>query len=73
VDAITGAAVVADVYVDGALRLSKTDHLELVIPLQRDQQTEIRVKASGYEDWAVAVQGRANRKLEGPVKLNPKP
>jgi hypothetical protein len=50
VDAATGAPVVADVYVDGKLTLSKTDHVELVIPLQRDRQTKIRVKAPGYED-----------------------
>lgn len=70
VDAKTGTAIVADVYVDGALRLSRTDHLELIIPLQHDRQTEIRVRAPGYVDWAIAVQGGPNRQMQGPVRMN---
>ena len=72
VDATTNKPVVADVYVDGKLTLSKTDHVELVIPLQRDRQTEIRVKAPGYQDWAIAVQGAASKQLQGPVRMKPK-
>jgi hypothetical protein len=71
VDSTTDKPVVADVYVDGELRLSKTDHIELVIPLQRDRQTEIRVKASGYDDWAITVQGAASKQLQGPVRMQP--
>ena len=72
VDAITGSAVVADVYVDGKLVLSKTDHLELIIPLQHDQQTEIRVRAPGYVDWAIAVRGGRSEQMQGPVRMNRK-
>jgi hypothetical protein len=73
VDATTNQPVVADVYVDSVLTLSKTDHVELIIPLQRDRQIEIRVKAPGYTDWAVAMQGAAGKQLRGPVRMNPKP
>lgn len=72
VDAKTGRAIVADVYVDGKLTLSKTDHLELVIPLLSDRQTEIRVRAPGYVDWAIAVRGGPNQQMQGPVRMNRK-
>jgi hypothetical protein len=62
VDAITNKAVVADVYVDGKLTLSKTDHFELPIPLRTDRQTEIHVVAPAARigPWPCKAQARAN-------------
>ena len=73
VDAAINKPVVAVVYMDGKLTLSKTDHLELAIPLQSDQQTEIRVKAPGCkaptsQPRGFAVYGGALATDERPVR-----
>jgi hypothetical protein len=72
VDAVTGQVVTADVLIDGVTVQTQTTQLAITIPLH-DWQTEIRVRAPGYQDWAVAVQGQQSRRLEGPIRMNPKP
>jgi hypothetical protein len=58
----------ADVYVDGQLTQRHVTCMDLVLPPHPDRQTEIRVRAPGYEDWPIAVRGGGTRTLIGPVE-----
>ncbi len=72
IDSVTSAPVTADVLVDGVVTQRQVTRMDLVLPLHT-WQTEIRVVAPGYQLWAVAVQGAESKRLEGPIRLIPKP
>lgn len=72
VNAQTSQPVTADVLIDGVIVSRRVTHLEITLPLHT-WQTEIKVRADGYADWAIAVQGQESRHLEGPIRLIPKP
>jgi hypothetical protein len=72
VDAQTGQPVVADVYVDDELVQESVTQVDLTVRLDSDRLTEIRVVASGYQDWGIAVRGGSTGKLiEESIQLIP--
>jgi hypothetical protein len=72
IDAKTGAAVTADVYVDNQLMQDDVDRIEVVVPLRADQPTELRVEAAGYQPWGVTIRGGGkDKRMEGPVWMVP--
>jgi hypothetical protein len=72
IDADTGVAVTADVYVDGKLVQEAVTDMAVTIPLSADRRIELRVEVVGYQPWAVTIRDRGkDQRMEGPVRMVP--
>ena len=68
IDAQTGQALHADVYLNGALTYQHVTTFQVTVPL--DGSTEIRVTAPGYAPWGLTPMSADSSKImSGPVRL----
>ena len=68
VDAETGQALAADVYLNGALLYQGVSQFQVTVPL--DGSVEIRVTAPGYHPWGLRPRGGGtDKRLAGPIRL----